>query len=314
MGTPDFAVAVLASLLDAGHDVAAVFTQPDRPKGRGYEPAKPPVKIEAESREIAVFQPETLKDDTVYSTLLQIQPDVIVVAAYGKILPERILTLPLYGCINLHASLLPRYRGAAPVQNALMRGERISGVTAMQMDKGLDTGAMLFKAVTEIGGGETAGELTGRLASLAAGLIIDTLQAVSDKTVCAVAQNNSLATYAPMITKEDCVIDWKKSAVEIHNLIRGVYPYMTAVSKCGDVIYKIHESSLVDDTGPVQPGEVRQATQRLIVACGANTSLEILRIQAPGKKAMPAAEFLKGSRVTAGSRFELPPEHAARGC
>ena len=139
MGTPDFAVAALVSLLDAGHEVAAVFTQPDRPKGRGYEPAKPPVKIEADNQGITVFQPETLKDDTVYQDLSSIRPDVIIVAAYGKILPERILSLPHYGCINLHASLLPRYRGAAPVQNAIIRGERISGVTAMQMDKGLDT-------------------------------------------------------------------------------------------------------------------------------------------------------------------------------
>lgn len=314
MGTPDFAVAVLDSLLDAGHEVAAVCTQPDRPKGRGYEPAKPPVKIEAERRAVAVLQPDTLKDDGVCNALLSIQPDVIVVAAYGKILPERLLRLPRYGCINLHASLLPRYRGAAPVQNAIIRGEHISGVTAMQMDKGLDTGGMLLKAVTEIGGDETAGELTGRLSKLAAGLIIDTLRAVGDESICSVNQDDSLATYAPMITRQQCIVNWAVPAREIHNLIRGVYPFMTAVTVCGGVSYKIHASALIDGTAPAQPGEVLEAGQRLVVACGAHTALEILCIQTPGKKAMPAGEFLRGSKIAAGSRFDIPPEHTAGGC
>lgn len=305
MGTPDFAVAALVSLLDAGHEVAAVFTQPDRPKGRGYEPAKPPVKIEADNQGITVFQPETLKDDTVYQDLSSIRPDVIIVAAYGKILPERILSLPHYGCINLHASLLPRYRGAAPVQNAIIRGERISGVTAMQMDKGLDTGAMLFKAVTEIGPDETAGELTGRLSSLAADLIIDTLRAVNENSICAVAQKDALATYAPMITKQQCIVDWSAPARAVHNLVRGVYPFLTAASRCGGIDYKIHSSALIEGAADAQPGEVLEAGRRLVVACGDNTALEILRIQTPGKKAMHADEFLKGSRIKPGSRFDI---------
>lgn len=314
MGTPDFAVAVLDSLLDAGHDVEAVFTQPDRPKGRGYEPSKPPVKIEAERHNIAVFQPETLKDDTVYQAVNRMRPDVIVVAAYGKILPENLLKLPRYGCINLHASLLPRYRGAAPVQNAIIRGERISGVTAMQMDKGLDTGDMLFKAVTEIGCNENAGELTGRLASLAAGLIVDTLQAVSASRLCAVSQDHSLSTYAPMITREQCLIDWNAAALEIHNLIRGVYPYLTAIARCGGTDYKVHASAVIEDSVHAQPGQVLEAGQRLIVACGGNTALEILRIQTPGKKVLPARDFLKGSRMTTGTRFDSRAEKNQGGC
>lgn len=298
MGTPDFAVPCLEALCNT-HEVAAVFTQPDKPKGRGYVFAPPPVKVYALEFGIEVFQPRTLKDGEALDIIKRINPDVIVVVAYGKILPESILNFPKYGCINVHASLLPKYRGAAPIQWAVINGETESGVTTMQMDAGLDTGDMLMKASTPITENMAAGELHDKLSELGAELIVKTLFAVENGEITPEKQTDSPTAYASMLDRSICSIDWNCSAVEVHNKIRGLSPYPAAVSTLSGKRVKIFSSVRSDKSGI--PGEIISVSP-LTVACGEG-SVEIKELQLEGKKRMTAEAFLAGRSLKTGDYF-----------
>ncbi len=232
MGTPDFAVPALEKLAQSpDYTVAAVFTQPDKPKGRKMVMTPPDVKVCAEKLGIPVFQPSSMRSEEAYNSLKELNPDVIVVAAYGQILPKAVLDLPKFGCVNIHGSLLPKYRGAAPIQQSVLDGEKVTGVTTMLMDVGLDTGDILLKAETEIGENETAGELFDRLAVLGGELIIETLDKLKKGEITPQKQDESLATHTSKITKELCPIDFNMSAFEVHNKVRGLNPWPVAVTE-----------------------------------------------------------------------------------
>lgn len=302
MGTPDFAVAALERILADGHDVAAVFTQPDKPQGRKMKLTPPAVKVLATERGIPVYQPESFKNESQLELLRQLDPEVIVVAAYGKLLPKYVLDLPKYGCINIHGSLLPKYRGAAPIQWAVINGEHIAGVTTMQMGEGLDTGDMLLKAQVEVGENETAGELFDRLAALGADLISETLRRLPEG-IPPVAQNEAESTYASMLKKDMSVIDWAKSAQDVHNLIRGLDPWPVAMTTIGDKRIKLFQSRMTDAHSDAAPGTVvlADAKQGLQVCCGDGTILTITEVQLVGKKRMGACDFLRGHPLEKGT-------------
>jgi len=300
MGTPEFAVPCLKSLLDAGHDVCAVFTQPDKPKGRGYALTPPPVKELAVQHGIEVFQPTTLRTAEAAETVRGLNPEVIVVVAYGKILPKAILDIPALGCINVHASLLPKYRGAAPIQWSVINGEKVTGVTTMYMAEGLDTGDMLLTDKTEIGPDETSGELHDRLSLMGAQLIVKTLHAVENGTAKRIPQTDENTCYASMLSKELSRIDWSKQANEIHNLIRGLSPWPTASTIYNDKILKVHRSKIVDGyTG--NAGQIADLTGSFIVCCGEGTAIELVEVQYEGGKRMGGKDFLRGHPADIGT-------------
>ena len=292
MGTPEFAVPCLSALIEK-HDVLAVFTQPDKPKGRKQILTPPPVKEEALKHNIPVYQPKTLKDGEAFKLLSEIKPDVIIVVAYGKILPKEILELPRYGCINVHASLLPKYRGAAPIQWSIIDGEKETGVTAMQMDIGLDTGDMIKSASLTIGENETADELHDRLSALGAKLIIETLESVEDGTATLTKQDDSLSNYASMLSKDISPIDFTQSAQAVHNKVRGLNSWPSATAIMDGKRIKIHKTKLADACG--QAGEI-VSLEPFIVACGSG-AIEILELQPEGKKKMNVADFLRGHKT-----------------
>lgn len=292
MGTPEFAVPCLSALIEK-HDVLAVFTQPDKPKGRKQILTPPPVKEEALKHNIPVYQPKTLKDGEAFKLLSEIKPDVIIVVAYGKILPKEILELPRYGCINVHASLLPKYRGAAPIQWSIIDGEKETGVTAMQMDIGLDTGDMIKSASLTIGENETADELHDRLSALGAKLIIETLESVEDGTATLTKQDDSLSNYASMLSKDISPIDFTQSAQAVHNKVRGLNSWPSATAIMDGKRIKIHKTKLADACG--QAGEI-VSLEPFIVACGSD-AIEILELQPEGKKKMNVADFLRGHKT-----------------
>lgn len=299
MGTPDFAVLPLESILAAGHEVLGVFTQPDKPKGRGYELAPPPVKVCAQGHNLTVYQPKTLKDGVALKILQGLKPDVIIVAAYGKILPKEIINLPKYGCINIHASLLPKYRGAAPIQRCILDGESQTGVTVMYMDEGLDTGDMLIKEAAPIGPEETAGSLHDRLAQIGARLIVKALPLLENGTAPREKQDDSLSCYASMLDKSISKIDWNKTNLQVHNQVRGLNPWPVASTGLNGKTVKIFATKCNDSQG--QPGTVL-CTDPLTVACSKG-SVEILELQLEGKKRMNAADFLRGHKITPGDRL-----------
>ena len=301
MGTPDFAVPCLKTLIKNGHDVTGVFCQPDKPKGRGYVLTPPPVKVEALKHDLPVFQPQSMKDGSALAVLKSISPELIVTAAYGKILPQDILSLPKYGCINIHASLLPKYRGAAPIQWCVINGEKQTGVTSMLMDVGLDTGDMLISKTIAIPPEMTAGELHDKLSVLGAEVLEDTLEALENGTLVPVKQDDSSSSYAPMLSKELCPIDWNESAESIHNKIRGLSPWPVASTKLNGKTLKIHKARPSDMSG--EAGEVIESTKRFIVACG-DLSIELLNVQLEGKRAMDSEDFLRGNAVKTGTRLE----------
>lgn len=303
MGTPDFAVPCLQALIDDRHDVCAVFTQPDKPKGRHGVLSAPPVKELALKYDIPVYQPDSLKNDEIKSFFASLGADLALVVAYGKILPEEFLNAPKYGCINMHASLLPKLRGAAPIQWSIINGEKRSGVTAMQMDKGLDTGDILLSESVEIRDDETAQELHDELSVLGAQVMRKTLLMLQRGELSPVRQDDSNSTYAPILTKELSAIDWQKSALQIHNQIRGLYPWPGASAVLNGKTLKIHSAKLLGKTEG-EPGEVVFNDRRLCVACGDGNAVELLVIQAPGKKAMPVADYLRGNPVVLGTIFE----------
>lgn len=300
MGTPEFAVPCLQKLIDDGHNVKGVFTQPDKPKGRGHKMQFPPVKECALNAGIPVYQPLKMRDGEALSILGELKPELIIVVAYGKILPKEILEFPKYGCINMHASILPRYRGAAPIQWSVLNGEKMSGVTAMQMDVGLDTGDMLLTKTVEIGENETAGELHDKLSLLGAKVMAETIEMLSNNSLNPEKQDDSKSDYAPMLSKDLCPIDWNEPAQKIHNKVRGLSPWPVATAKLGEKTIKIHKTLLSDDCGG-KPGEVVVSDKKLVVSCGGSTSVEILVLQTEGKKAMNAADFLRGNPIEKGT-------------
>jgi len=301
MGTPDFACSSLQGLIDAGCQVVGVFTQPDRPSGRGRKLTPPPVKVLAEQRQIPVFQPERLRRPEAVEQLRQLAPDLVVVVAYGQLLSAEVLEMPRYGCINVHASLLPKYRGAAPINKAIVDGETETGVTTMYMDVGLDTGDMLVKKTLEIGADETAGQLHDRLAPLGAETMVETLRRLCAGTLERIAQNDADSCYASLMKKEDGRIDWNLPARQIHNLVRGLDPWPSAYSSLGGATLKIAATSVAAESG--EAGTVLEATDDgVLVACGEG-SLRIGELQLPGKRRLSAADFLRGNDLPVGTRI-----------
>ena len=300
MGTPDFAVPALKKLAACeSHTVVAVFTQPDKPRGRKMILTPPDVKVCANELGIPVYQPATMRSEEAYNSLKELSPDVIVVAAYGQILPKPVLDLPKYGCVNIHGSLLPKYRGAAPIQQSVLDGEKITGVTTMLMDVGLDTGDILQTAETEIGENETAGELFDRLAILGGELIIETLEALQNGTVTAQKQNEALSTHTTKIDKSLCPIDFNKTASEVHNKVRGLNPWPIATTTVSGKRVKVYSTRLSEMTG--EAGTVL-SLKPFVVACAEN-SVEILEIQPEGKKRMTAEAFLAGHKLQIGKHL-----------
>lgn len=300
MGTPEFAVPPLKAIINSGHNVAGVFTQPDKPKGRGYVLTPPPVKECAAENNIPVFQPTSMKNEETLNILKELAPDIIVVVAFGKILPKEILDLPKYGCVNVHASLLPRYRGAGPIQWCVLNGEKETGVTTMKMAEGLDTGDMLLKSITKIGENETAGQLHDRLSDMGAELIVKTLSAIENNTVTPEKQDDSLSNYAPMLTKKLCKIDWSSTAQAVHNQVRGLNPWPVAAAEVNGKRVKIYSTLLSDQMG--EAGRVI-CENPLTVACGEGAVI-INEIQPEGKKRMNSRDYVRGYRITTDTVFE----------
>ena len=300
MGTPDFAVPCLQALIDDNHDVCAVYTQPDKPKGRHGVMTPPPVKALALEHNIPVYQPKSLKNDEAKADFVSLNADLAIVVAYGKILPEEFLNAPKYGCINMHASLLPRLRGAAPIQWSIVNGDKMSGVTSMQMDVGLDTGDMLITKAIEIGENETAEELHDRLSVLGAEVMRETISQLQANNLEPKKQDDSLSTYAPILTKEFSKIDFNKSAQDIHNQVRGLYSWPGATAQLNDKTIKIHSTKLVKNVSG-QAGEVVKNDTALVVACGDSNAVELVVIQAAGKKAMRAADYMRGNPIELGT-------------
>lgn len=301
MGTPDFAVPSLEALAQSEkYNVKAVYTQPDKPVGRKRILTPPDVKVCAEKYNIDVFQPTTFKDEAVVEELKAFAPDVIVVIAYGKILPKTVLDIPKYGCVNIHGSLLPKLRGAAPIQRAVIDGEEETGVTSMLMDVGLDTGDMLIKESVKILPDETAGELFDRLSKLGTKVLFETLEKIENGTVTREKQDDSLSTYAAMLSKEESVIDWNLSAKSVHNKVRGMNPWPVAVTVFKGKKLKIFKTKVCEKNGT--PGKVISVSPP-IVACGEG-SVELLEVQLEGKKLMSAADFFRGQRIAAGDVIE----------
>lgn len=301
MGTPDFSVPCLEKLINSGHEICGVFTQPDKPRGRGYKLAFPPVKEQALRHGIPIFQPNKLKDNQAISVIKNLAPEIIVVVAYGKVLPKEILDYPKYGCINVHASLLPKYRGAAPIQWSIINGEKFTGVTTMYMDTGLDTGDMLLKSKTDIGENETSRELYDRLSLIGANLLIETIERILNNNIERIKQNSSESSYSPMIDKSLCDINWNKSSSIIHNLVRGLNPYPAASTYLDGKVLKIHKTRNSDMCG-ADPGAVI-SKKPFIVSCADNTALEIIEVQLQGKKKMSSDEFLRGHNIEIGKKL-----------
>jgi len=295
MGTPDFSVPTLEAVLAANHDVCLVVTQPDRPKGRGKEVMETPVKQVALRHHIPVFQPLTMKEKATIETLKQYKADTIIVIAFGQILPKSVLELTPYGCINVHASLLPAYRGAAPIQWAVINGEKETGVTTMQMDAGIDTGAMILKETIPIAADETGASLHDKLALVGAKLCVTTLAAIEDGTATFEKQGESTTGYAKMFKKSMGAIDWNLSALEIERLIRGLNAWPGAYTKLENKEWKIWKAKVLEETGrESEPGTISiLGKSRLVVQCGQGR-LEILMLQLPGKKRMATDAFLRG--------------------
>ena len=292
MGTPEFAEASLQKLLETDHQIVGVFTQPDKPKGRGYKLVAPPVKELALAHDIPVFQPQKMRDGTALEILQELQPDLIAVVAYGKILPKEILELPRYGCINVHGSLLPKYRGAGPIQWSVINGESVTGVTTMYMGEGLDTGDMILKKETPIGENETYGELHDRLKEIGAQALVETIELIEQGKAPREVQDDSLSSYAPMLDKQIARLDFTKDAQTLHNLIRGLSPWPVAHTTVDGKLLKVHRAVLASGKG--QPGEVINS-KKFIVACKEG-ALELLEVQLEGGKRMKGEDFLRGRK------------------
>ena len=304
MGTPEFAVPSLKALCDAGYDVVGVFTQPDRPAGRGRKLTACPVKLEALKRGLPVFQFEKVKAPEGVAQLRALQPDVTVTAAFGQILTQEILDIPTRGTVNVHASLLPKHRGSAPINWCILNGDREAGVTLMLTDVGIDNGDMLTKVATPVGELETAGELTGRLSALGAELLRETLPKYLAGEIVPEKQDEALSSYEPMLKKEMGEIDWTRDARSIANQVRGLNPWPCACTGMAGGWLKIYLARAVETDSDAAPGTVLTASPKagLVVKCGAG-ALEVLEMQAPGAKRMAAKAYLAGKRIDEGSAF-----------
>lgn len=300
MGTPDFAVRTLERIHEENHEIELVVTMPDRPKGRGKKMTPPPVKVKAQELGIDVFQPQKINNEVSIAKLKEISPDVIVVVAYGQILKEEILTLPKYGCINVHASLLPKYRGAAPINWVIIKGEKMTGITTMHMEKGLDTGDMLLKKETPIGENETAGELHDRLMEIGANLLVETLTGLEQDSIIKIPQDHRLSSYAPIMDKNLGRIDWNKSATEIKNLVRGTEPWPSAFTKYKNDKIKIFNVEVLKKFEEGQPGQVVKVSNEGIFVNSFDDCLLVKEIQFPGKKRMKVENYLKGNTFECG--------------
>ncbi|MGN0451028.1 MAG: methionyl-tRNA formyltransferase [Acutalibacteraceae bacterium] len=301
MGTPDYAVKTLEALISAGHNVAAVFAQPDKPVGRKHIITAPPVKVCAEKHGITVYQPSTLRDGKAEEVLKEIAPDAIVVVAYGKILPKEILEIPKFGCVNGHASLLPKYRGASPIQWCIVCGETETGVTAMKMDEGMDTGDIIKTAKTEIGAEETAEELFDRLSALTAELLVNTLADLEKGNITPKKQDEEKASYAPIIKKEMAQLDFiNMTAKEIHNAVRGYYSWPCAYFFLENKRVKVIKAAVARDTG-AKAGTVVKSDDSLVIACKDGTAVELVTVQPEGSKAMTAKQMLCGRPIAVGT-------------
>lgn len=299
-GTPDFAVLPLRTLIKAGHAVAAVVTQPDRKSGRGARLTPPPVKREALEAGIRIFQPVRIREKAFIREMKDLSPEVIVVAAYGKILPPDILSIPRLGCVNIHASLLPKYRGSAPVNWAIIRGESESGVTTMMMDEGMDTGDMLIRKAIEITNDDTAETLTERLSRLGADVIVETIDGLVRGVLMPKPQKGE-PSYAPLLKKEDGLIQWTRSAEELERFIRGMNPWPSAFSRVNNERYRIHKAAPV--SGSAAPGVIAEITKDALLVGTERGLLSIFEIQPEGKKRMPVRAFLQGRTLKKGIAF-----------
>jgi methionyl-tRNA formyltransferase len=297
LGTPAFAVASLEALAASGHEILAVFTQPDRPSGRGHALTAPPVKQFAATLGLAVHQPERIRRPEAVELIAALRPEIMVVVGYGQIIPQSILDIPPRGIVNVHASLLPRYRGAAPIQWAIANGDTRTGVTTMRIDAGLDTGDILLKAETEIGRLETAPELSARLAPMGAALLIETLAGLERGTITPIPQDPGEATYAPVLKKEDGLIDWRRPAAVIHNRARGFAPWPGAHTRFRGRGFRITRSRPSEARLTGAPGSLHVQGRTLLACCGEGEALELIEVQPEGKSPMAAADFLNGYRV-----------------
>ncbi len=292
MGTPDIAATCLKKIIADGFEVVGVYSQPDRPKGRGMKLVAPPVKEVALAHNIPVFQPENFRADETVEELRALQPDVCAVVAYGRILPQRVLDIPAKGCVNIHASLLPQYRGSAPYQWAVLDGLKETGVSAQFMQLQMDAGDVIDVAKTPIGENETAGELLDKLAVLGADLLSKTLGRIAEGNVTATAQDEARVSFAPMLDKSMCPIDWNKTAQQVHDQVRGLHPWPVATMELKGQKFKVHETRIAEGSG--QPGEILGLTKTgLVIACGEG-AVEVRSLQAEGGKRMAAPDYFRG--------------------
>lgn len=306
MGTPDFAVYTLKALCDCGNNEITVITQPDKPKGRKYVLTPPEVKVCACERGLPVYQPQTLKDEAFDKLLHDIDPEIIIVAAYGKILPPSVINYPKYGCINVHGSLLPKYRGAAPIQRALMDGEKETGITIMYMNEGLDTGDMLAKSIVPITDADNFETLFEKMAESGATLLTETLPKIIDGSIIPEKQDDSLATYASKIEKDDCKVDFSLPARELFNKIRGLSPFPLAYAMRGETQIKLVSVKMTDKKYGNAAGELSSYDNRLYVTCGDGNCLEITEVLPAGKKRMSASDYLRGNSLGDGEKLTFP--------
>lgn len=306
-GTPAFAVPTLVKLLDSRHPVVAVVSQPDRPRGRGHRVQATPTKEVASAKGVPVLQPERMKDPQFVSELTSMQPDLGVVAAYGRILPDQLLAVPRLGMINVHGSILPAYRGAAPVHRAVMAGDRETGVTIMRVVTELDAGPIFATRTRAIGPDETSVDVEHALADLGAGLLLEVVDRIADGSAVATPQDDARATFAPKLTKAEGRIDWSAPAGAVHNRVRGLQPWPLASTRIGETRVLIHRTAAAPGSSDGPAGAVVSAgPDGIAVACGNGTLLRILAIQPEGRRAMTAREFLAGHRIAPGTRFESP--------
>ena len=295
LGTPEYAVPTLEALVDAGHDVVTVVAQPDRPSGRGKKLRSPPTIVRARELGLNTRQPRAVRSGTFYNNYLALDIDVAVVVAYGRILPIEIINSPKYGSINAHGSILPRWRGAAPIERSIVSGDKVTGVTIMQMDEGLDTGDMILVAPTEIGPDDTSLDLRHRMSKQSADMVVEVLRDISSITVT--PQPTEGILHADMLSRADSVMDFSRPAAELHNQVRGLRPWPGTTSTFRGEVFKIHKTRLVEGSGA--PGEVLCAKGRLIVACGEG-ALEIIEAQTAGKRAMAGSVISNGNRIQTG--------------
>lgn len=303
MGTPDFSVPTLQSLIDSKHQVIAVVTQPDKPKGRGNEMSFPPVKEKALQYEIPIFQPVKVREEPFINTLKELNPDAIVVIAFGQIIPKSILDLPKYGCINIHASLLPKLRGAAPIQWAIINGEEETGITTMFMAEGLDTGDMLLKTIVPIEKEETGGSLHDKLSVIGGDLILETLEQLENGTAIRIKQDDKLSNYVGTLNKSLGNIDFSKPAKEIERLIRGLNPWPSAYTFLNGKMLKIWKASVIEKEYTSQPGVVVEITKDEMIVKTGEGALAFKELQLEGKKRMTTDAFLRGYTIVEGTKF-----------